>query len=136
MSLFRPRAVVIEPQADLADAVGEALAMQGFDVTVSATHVGAARTAEGRCPQLLVACVPAHAQDFAGAYLRSCRESLGTLPTVLMLSDPHADINAEPPDAIRLIKPFTLSDLRLAVDKALSTGQGVPAPGPSQVGPA
>lgn len=120
MSLSRPYAVVIEPRLDLAQVIADALGQIGFVVATSATHIGAARASEGRCPQLLIACVPADAEDFPGAYLEECREALGTLPTVLLLADETGSAEFAPDDAVRLVKPFTRGELLLAVDEALS----------------
>ncbi|SEV93402.1 hypothetical protein SAMN04515660_1097 [Luteibacter sp. 329MFSha] len=118
----RPLAVIIEPRTDLADVLLETLIEIGFDVVAAATHIGAASLSEGRCPQLLLACVPAHADDFVGSYLSDCRDLLGSLPTVLMISDAQADMTGAPSDAIRILKPFTRGELLLAVDEALATG--------------
>lgn len=120
MNASRPYAVVIEPRLDLAEVIASALTQSGFAVTTAATHVGAAKLSEGRCPQLLVACVPAHAQDYRGAYLEECRNALGTLPTVLMLSEPGSDAGRAPTYAVRLLKPFTRAELLLAVDESLA----------------
>jgi DNA-binding response OmpR family regulator len=119
LSGSRPLAVIIEPMADLAWVVKEALVEMGYEAVVATTHLGAARLSESRCPQLLVACVPAHAQDAVGSYLAECRDMLGMLPTVLMLSDAQADLTGAPCYASRLLKPFTRGELLLAVDHAL-----------------
>lgn len=117
----QPLAVVIEPSTDLAEAIRDALAEVGFEVVLVATHVGAARASDGRCPQLLIACVPAHAEDTAGAYLEDCREMLGVLPTVLMMSDSEPGRQeGAPMDAVRVVKPFARAELLLAVDQALA----------------
>lgn len=117
----RPLAVVIEPVTDLAETIRDALAEVGFEVVLVATHIGAARASDGRCPQLLVACVPAHAADTEGAYLDECREMLGVLPTVLMLSDTEPGIqDGAPVDALRIMKPFARAELLLAVDGVLA----------------
>jgi len=114
-----PLAVIIEPMADLAGVVRDVLTDMGYETVIAATHIGAARLSESRCPQLLVACVPAHAQDAVGAYLADCRDVLGMLPTVLMLSDAQADLTGAPVSAARLLKPFTSGELMLAIDLAL-----------------
>lgn len=57
-----------------------------------------------------------------GAYLAECRDVLGVLPTVLMLSDTQHDMHDAPPDAVRILKPFTCAELLLAVDDALAIG--------------
>jgi DNA-binding response OmpR family regulator len=124
MSLAKPYAVVIEPRLDLAEVIADALRQFGFVVATADTHIGAARVSEGRCPQVLIACVPADAEDFPGAYLEECREALGSLPTVLLLAEEAASTECAPDDAVRLSKPFTRGELLLAVDEALAMNYG------------
>ncbi|MDY1549540.1 DNA-binding transcriptional response regulator [Luteibacter sahnii] len=115
-----PLAIIIEASDDLAGLVADVLAELGFETMVARSHVYAATLVESRCPQLLVACVPAYHQDSRGAYLRDCRRMLGLLPTVLMLSEAHPDLRGAP-SAVYLMKPFTRAELLLAVDEALAT---------------
>jgi DNA-binding response OmpR family regulator len=118
--LCRTLAVIIEPQADLGDVLHEFLTGLGFDVTLAVTHVGAAQAVIHRHPALLLACVPAAAEDRTDAYLAKCRQRLGELPTVLMLSDLRRPPDA-PIGATALLKPFTPSELCLAMDGAMTT---------------
>ena len=117
----KPVAVIIEPQADLADIVHDIVEDIGFEVILAVTHFGAATAVSGRCPELLIACVPAFADDAKDAYLAACRRSASMLPTVLMLSDAVAGTNDVPQGAAKLLKPFTRGELLLAIDGVLSS---------------
>lgn len=119
MTRDRPYAVIIEPNGDLADLIRQALVTMGFAVETAITHAGAARLAEGRCPQLLITCVPDAAERNAEAYLAECRDALGSLPTVLLLTEIYADTRLAPRDAVTLLKPFTRTELLLSIDIAL-----------------
>ena len=123
MDMIGPFAVVLERQGDLAETLRESLAGLGFEAVIATSHMRAAALSEGRCPQLLIASGTAPGQNDSGAFLESCRDMLGSLPTVLLLSDPWELVEHAPEDAVRLLKPFTMAELMLAVDAALTLGQ-------------
>jgi DNA-binding response OmpR family regulator len=116
----KPLAVLIEPQMDLAELVQSILEELGFDVVVAATHERAAWAIQSRCPQLLVAVVPPHGTHADEAFLGEWRETLGYLPTVVLQADRRVDARWLPRGAMRLLKPFSRSELMLAVDSALA----------------
>lgn len=120
--LMTPKsAIVIEPNRLLAGTLDDFLRGQGFDVMLCTTHKGAAEAARASGhTDLLAACIPASDDDRDGAYLDEVRgRQSGRLPTVLMLSDPDAADGTEPPDAVRLIKPFSKDQFVKAVQEAM-----------------
>ncbi|MGY3230893.1 hypothetical protein ACVWWJ_002377 [Luteibacter sp. HA06] len=114
----KPLAVIIEPRGDLAAALGDVLGAAGFEVAIAATHGGAALLSEGRCPLLLLACVPSPGETLREAYIAACRHGCGEVATVVMLSDRCATYVGAPPCAIPLVKPFSKDDLLEAIDCA------------------
>lgn len=118
MDFDAPVAIIIEPMADLAEALGDVLTERGFHVLTAATHVGAAALAEGHCP-LLVACVPAPGNRLDLAYLAECRRACGDVATVLLLSDRAEACEGAPLGAVPLLKPFERAELLSAVDAAI-----------------
>lgn len=114
-----PIAVVIEPHAVLADTVADALRRRGHEVLVAATHTGGAKAVIAAAQvDFLVAAVPAPGEDRNGAFLRDARQHNPALRTVVMLSDPEEDAKGAPVGSIKLVKPFTLDELELAIDQA------------------
>jgi DNA-binding response OmpR family regulator len=112
-------AVVIEPSASLAQTVAEALQRRGYTTVATSTHAGAASQVEKlEAVDFLAAAVPAPGEDHAGAYLEEARKKNGSMSVVIMLSDPHEQADDAPKDAVRIVKPFSLSELNLAIDKA------------------
>jgi DNA-binding response OmpR family regulator len=123
MEFDAPIAIIIEPLADLAEALGDVLTEHGFHVLTAATHIGAAALADGHCP-LLIACVPAPGDRLDLAYLAECRQACGDIATVLLLSDPAEACEGAPLSAVPLVKPFERAELLLAVDAALLDALG------------
>ncbi len=119
MQLF-PLAVVIEPRHSLAETVAEALRDRGYEVVVAANHVGAAAQVIDRDHvHFLVAAVPAPGEDRTGAYLAVAREKNPGLAVVAMLSDPNEPVDDAPATAVKIVKPFSRSELEAAIDLAL-----------------
>lgn len=106
----------------LADTLADALRSRGFEVLVAATHVGGAQSALDYAQvDVLIAAVPAPGDDRTGAYLAHARALNPSLRTIVMLSDPAEDVPEAPPDARRLIKPFTVIQLEEALDQVLAS---------------
>jgi DNA-binding response OmpR family regulator len=113
---YREFAIVIEPKPMLADMIGDYLSRAGYDVAVTATHVGGAGIAKAHGKvDLAVAAVPAPGEDSHGAYLEEARATNPAMRMVVMLSDPLASIAGAPLDAVQLIKPFSVEELDRAV---------------------
>jgi hypothetical protein len=62
--------------------------------------------------------VPAPGESHSGAYLDEARKKNPGLAVVIMLSDPHENIDDAPPGAVQLIKPFDRAQLDAAIIKA------------------
>ena len=119
MQLF-PLAVVIEPRLSLAETVADALRVRGYEVMVAANHVGAAAQVIARDHvHFLVAAVPAPGEDRSGAYLAVAREKNPGLAVVAMLSDPTEPAEEAPATAVKIVKPFSRTQLENAIDLAL-----------------
>lgn len=122
MSSPKPLAVIIEPRSPLAGTLAEALHARGFEVVVASTHAGAASLVASQAKvDFLIAAVPAPGESHAGAYLDEARKKNPELAVVIMLSDPHENIDDAPPGAIRLIKPFDRAQLESAIITAMRT---------------
>ncbi|UPG92777.1 hypothetical protein [Luteibacter aegosomatissinici] len=116
-----PIAIIVEPSTTLADTVADALRQRGFEVFVAATHSGGAHSALAHAVvDFLIAAVPAPGEDRTGAYLALARERNPALRTVVMLSDPDEDATEAPIGAIKLTKPFTVTELDEAIEQALA----------------
>jgi DNA-binding response OmpR family regulator len=119
MSNPKSLAVVIEPRSPLAGTVAEALHAREYEVIVASTHAGAARLVASQDKvDFLIAAVPAPGEDHAGAYLEDARKKNPALAVVIMLSDPNESTDGAPTDAVRLVKPFDMQQLRSAIDSA------------------
>lgn len=118
----KPLAVVIEPRSPLAGTLAEALHARGFEVVVASTHAGAARLVVSQEKvDFLIAAVPAPGEDRSGAYLEQARMKNPNLAIVIMLSDPNEPIDGAPATAVRLVKPFDMTQLAHAIDTATTT---------------
>lgn len=119
MTTPKPLAVIIEPRSPLAGTLAEALHGRGYEVVVASTHAGAARLVVSQDKvDFLIAAVPAPGEDHAGAYLEEARAKNPDLAVVIMLSDPNEGTDGAPATAIRLVKPFDMTQLAHAIDEA------------------
>jgi DNA-binding response OmpR family regulator len=119
-----PLAVVIEPRADLAQTVAEVLRARGFEAIAASTHAGAAAAVAAMAKvDFLAAAVPAPGESHAGAYLEEARGKNPGLAVVIMLSDPNESVDDAPANAARVVKPFSLEELRAAIEQAMSKVQ-------------
>lgn len=109
-------AVVIEPRVDLANAVCDLLRGFGY-ITISApTHAEAAARAKlVAAVHLLAATVPAPDESRSGIYLEEATKNHPTMAIVLMLSDDLEKPKGEPPQAVKIVKPFGRKELIAAI---------------------
>lgn len=109
-------AIVIEPRADLADAVCDLLSGFGYEPISAPTHAEAAARAKlAGVVQLLTATVPAPDESRSGIYLREAMEKNPRMAIVLMLSDPLEQPEDEPEQAEKVVKPFGREALAAAI---------------------
>lgn len=122
----QPLAVVIEPSNPLAEAVADVLRQRGYETLTLSTHAGAASRVEHiELVDFLAAAVPAPGEDHAGAYLEVARKRNSSMSVVIMLSDPNEPTDDAPGNAVRIVKPFSLHELTVAIDMATCTGNRV-----------
>src|ERR1700754_1028717 len=113
-------ASVIEPDPLLADTLHDRLSSWGYRVARFATHRAAADAVTLiDCVDVLAATVPASDEDRPGAYLEiaASKQEQG-MGVILMLSDPAADREGVPAQAVEILKPFTCEQLRDALRRA------------------
>jgi DNA-binding response OmpR family regulator len=121
-------AIVIEPHHPLAETVADCLRTRGFSVGIAGTHAGGAALALSHGGvDFLAAAVPAPGESHDGAYLAEARNANPDIGVVIMLSDPKEDISDAPPHAVKIEKPFSLTQLSAAVERAMAQG-GLPRP--------
>jgi DNA-binding response OmpR family regulator len=114
-------AIVIEPHHPLAETVADCLRKHGFSVGIAGTHAGGAAIAlSHRRVDFLAAAVPAPGESHDDAYLAEARNANPDIGVVIMLSDPAEDIRDAPPRAVKIQKPFSLSQLAAAVERAMA----------------
>lgn len=109
-------AIVIEPRADLADAVCDLLRGFGYEPISAPTHAEAAeRAALVSSVHLLAATVPAPDESRSGIYLKEALKKNPQMAIVLMLSDHLEKPEGEPPHAAKIVKPFGREELAEAI---------------------
>lgn len=114
-------AVVVEPHPPLAETVADCLRQRSYVVGIASTHAGGATLAADRGHvEFLAAAVPAPGEDCQGAFLEDARAENPSLPVVIMLSDPNEVAEGAPSHAVALAKPFSLSEMGNAIDRALA----------------
>jgi hypothetical protein len=117
-TVAKPLAIIIEPRRRLATALADVVSAAGFEAAIAASHDGAAALAEGRCPLLLLACVPAPDAKPAESYLAACRQGCGEIATVVMLSDRSANCRGAPSCAVPIVEPFSKDELIESMERA------------------
>jgi len=109
-------AIVIEPRADLADAVCDLLRGFGYEAISAPTHAeGAARAKLAGTVRLLAATVPAPDESRSGIYLQEALKKNPRMAIVLMLSDHLEKSEGEPQQAAKIVKPFGRDELLAAI---------------------
>jgi hypothetical protein len=112
-------AIVIEPRADLAQAVCDLLSGFGYEPISAPTHAEAAARAElAGVVQLLTATVPAPDEIRSGIYLREAMERNPRLAIVLMLSDHLEQPEDAPERSEKVVKPFGREALAAAIERS------------------